>query len=636
MSIHRHMKLPLILLLLLSPWALSAETADRSDGSRPSMLRFEAYLDGLMAAQFSDYKLAGATFTLIYDYEPVFTKGYGFADIATQSPVEPYRHLFRPGSVSKLFTWTAVMQLVEQGKLDLNTDVGEYVTQFDIPNSFDTPLTLTHLMTHTPGLEDGAAGYLFADEPEDYIGLANALERYMPEQVIAPGTYAAYSNWATGLAGLIVANVSGMSFEEYVARNIFAPLGMTQATFEEPLPPELADDMATGYVEVHGALDPFGFEYIKNFGPAGALSASAGAMSKFMLMHLNEGRYKGVAVLQPETVKLMHSKLHAHDPHVAAMAHGFYEIWRNGTRFIGHGGDTIAFHSELVLDDANGFGFFISFNAGPGAEARGAIVDGVIDYFYPPAAAKLPSQPPAGSAQRIAEVVGAYRLNRRSHSKLEGIVGLAGDLKVAPGPAGGIELAIPGRSGRFVEVEPWVFQQVDRQERLVFEVDEDGRVTHGFIASLPIMAAEKLSWWEQASTHQLILVTGVLAALFTIINTVRNRGLWLSGAAQWGRRVITAAAICYLLFVIIFALVLAGVDMNRVVFEFPPAGTSVALLFALFGTIFTAVSAGLLVPVWRSKQCAGGARWRYLWLVCVFVAFSLVLAYWNLLGWNYY
>ena len=143
--------------------------------------------------------------------------------------------LFRPGSVSKLFTWTAVMQLVEQGRLDLNAPVSSYVDQFEIPDAFGVPLTLTHVMTHAPGFEDGAVGFLFADEPEDLVPLAESLAAHVPNQIWEPGTFSAYNNWSTALAGLIVANVSGMSFEDYVAEHIFAPLGMQQATFEEPL-----------------------------------------------------------------------------------------------------------------------------------------------------------------------------------------------------------------------------------------------------------------------------------------------------------------------------------------------------------------------------------------------------------------
>ena len=608
--------------------------AAASPAGRP-LAQFEPYLDGLLAAEFNDHKLAGAAVSLIVDNQPVLLKGYGHADLASRTEVDPARHLFRPGSVSKLFTWTAVMQLVEQGKLDLDADVGSYVPQFEVPNEFDTPLTLTHILTHTPGLEDGAAGYLFGDEPEDNIGLAVALEKWMPTQVREPGTMASYSNWATALAGLIVANVSGMTFEEYVEQHIFQPLGMTQATFEEPLPASLIGDMATGYVEENNALEDFGFEYIKNFGPAGAMSASAGALTPFMLAHLNNGQYGNAQILQPDTVALMQSKLHQHHPAVSAMAHGFYEHHRNGARFIGHGGDTIAFHSQMLLDTERGFGFFVSFNAAPGAEARSAIINGVVDYFYPPSPIELPAEPIDGTAERIAKVAGFYRINRRSNTKLEGVIGLAGDVPIAAGEDNTIELTTPNGGSRFVEVEPWVFQQVDRPNQLVFTTDENDNVTHLLFGAAPIAVGDRVSWWQQASNHQLVIGLSLLAALFTVINRIRNRNSPLAGAARWGRDSIAAAAVFFLLFAVAFGAAVSAVDMNRVVFDFPPSGTGVALLFALIGVVFTAVATLLLPAVWNADDCAGGARWRYLWLVVLFILFALVLNYWNMLGWKY-
>lgn len=638
----------LLLCTSLAAWASAAEpevqelaTPGQSlqkTSSQPAarpLSEFAPYLDGLFAAQFQDLKLAGATVSLIYNGQPALLRGYGYADLASATKVDPARHLFRPGSISKLFTWTAVMQLVEQGKLDLNADIGTYVPQFALPNAFDKPLTLTHLLTHTPGLEDGAAGYLFSDNPESFIGLAEALERYTPTQVREPGTYASYSNWATSLAGLIVANVSGVTFEQYIADNILAPLDMQQATFEEPLPTHLSNDMATGYSLKDNALAPFPFEYIKNFGPAGAMSASAGSMTQFMLANLNQGRVGNATILQPDTLALMHSKLQAHDSRVDAMAHGFYETNRSGIRFIGHGGDTIAFHSQLILDPQRGFGFFVSFNAAPGAEARAAILNGVLDYFYPPDLISLPQQPLAGTDERIAKVVGAYRLNRRSFTKLEGVVGLAGDISITPTEDSAIAMALPNGGGKFVEVEPWVFQQVDRQQSLVFQTDSNTKVTHLLISSAPVIVGDRLSWWQQASNHQLVIALALIAALFTVINRLRHLKRPLQGVAFWGRASITLAALFYLLFVVLFGTALTGLEMDRAVFDFPPPGTGLALLAALIGVVFTGMAAVLLVPVWRSQACAGGARWRYLWLVVVFTLFALVLHYWNLLGWKY-
>ena len=589
-----------------------------------------------MAAQFRDHQLAGMTFALVKDGELVFSKGYGYADIGEKTPVDPAIHLFRPGSVSKLFTWTAVMQLVEQGKLDLNTDVGEYIDQFDIPNEFDQPLTLSNIMTHSPGLEDGAAGYLFADEVEDLVPLADSLAAHIPNQIWRPGTYSAYSNWATALAGLAVANVSGMPFERYIASYIFEPLDMLHATFDEPLPEHLVADFAQGYTTKNSGLEPFGFEFIKNFGPAGALSASAEDMARFMIAHT----VGDTRILQKATMEQMHSRLFAHHPSVAGMAHGFYEIRRNGERFIGHGGDTIAFHSELVIQPETDFGFFLSFNAAEGATARTAVTDSVLDYFYPGDGGALPAfptEPLAGSAERIAKIVGAYRLNRRSYTKLEGVTGLAGDLTFVPGEEGEIVLPIPRLGGRYIEVAPFEFRKQGRQELLVFDTDDAGNVTRGFIGSLPIMVADKVPFLEQAGNHQLIIALTLLASLFVIINAVRNRGTRAAQAATAvvARQALVGASVVNLAFAVGLAVVASGADLEVLIFDFPPPGTGLVLLLPVIGAVLSITCVAMIVPIWRAADCNVWQRLRFTYTALVFALFILVLWYWHLLGWNY-
>ncbi len=608
-------------------------------GTVPDLAHFQAYLDGVMAAQFRDYALAGMTFALVRDGRLALSRGYGVSSLETGEPVDPALTLFRPGSVSKLFTWTAVMQLVEQGRLDLNAPIGTYVDQFEIPEAFGVPMTLTHVMTHAPGLEDGAAGFLFADEADDLVPLAESLAAHVPSQIWEPGTFSAYNNWATALAGLVVANVSGMRFEDYVSAHIFAPLGMSQATFDEPLPAHLASHMAQGYIAEQGGIEPMGFEFIRNFGPAGALSASAEDMARFIVAQVTGGGRGTARILSPETTDLMHSRLFAHDESVAGMAHGFYEIFRNNVRFIGHGGDTIAFHSELVIHPETGFGLFVSFNTPEGARARTAVVDAVLDYFYPGDGGAEPAFPPnplPGSVGRIEEVAGAYRLNRRSFTRLEGIIGLAGDLIVTPGPEGQIVVPGEGVGGRFIEVAPYRFRLQGRQETLVFQTDEDGAVQRALIGSLPIMVAERLPFWETAANHQLVIALALISALFLLINAVRNRSAGtLSGLVHAGRWSQVLAAVCLFAFIGAFALVFADADMNKVIFDFPPPGTGIVLFFPVLLALATVLSLAALPAVWRSSACSFWQRLRYTWVSVIFMLLVLVLAYWNLLGWRY-
>ena len=235
----------------------------------------EGYIDGIVIPLMKNENSPSGTVAISLGGELIFAKGYGFENIENRVPVDPARTLFRPGSVSKLFTWTAVMQLVEQGELDLDTDVNTYLQSFRIKETFDKPITLRHILTHTPGFEDGGLGYLIIDDPEKTISLREAMQRYQPERINPPGVQTAYSNYATALAGLIVENVSGLPFNDYVQQNILDPLGMSNSTFAEPLPAHLADRMATSYKLETGAFDEKPFEIAANFGPAGALSATA-------------------------------------------------------------------------------------------------------------------------------------------------------------------------------------------------------------------------------------------------------------------------------------------------------------------------------------------------------------------------
>jgi CubicO group peptidase (beta-lactamase class C family) len=301
----------------------------------------ETFLDGIVPLQLDREDVAGATIAVVKDGKRLFAKGYGYADVKNKKLVAA-ETLFRPGSISKLFTWTAVMQLVEQGKLDLGKDVNEYL-DFKIPEAFGQPISLKNILTHTAGFEEQLKDLFTADRHNPNLG--NFLKTHIPKRIFAPGTTPAYSNYAAMLAGYVVERVSGQPFNDYIHQNIFKPLGMTHSTFAQPLPPELVPLMSNGYVLASDT--PKEFETLGPF-PAGSLSSSAADMSKFMLAHLQEGRLDAAQILKPETTRLMHSRAFGLDPAANAMAYGFYEQSRNGQRIIGHGGDTIYFHSESL------------------------------------------------------------------------------------------------------------------------------------------------------------------------------------------------------------------------------------------------------------------------------------------------
>src|SRR5436305_10468138 len=188
-----------------------------------------AFLDGIMPQQLAREDIAGAVISVVKDGKVLFAKGYGYSDVEKKKPVSPEDTLFRPGSISKLFTWTSVMQLVEQGKLDLDRDVNDYL-DFKIPATYPKPITLRNIMTHTAGFEESVKE-LFVPEDAKPLPINDYLPRHIPKRIFAPGTTPAYSNYAATLAGYIVERVSGRPFNDYVTENIFNPLKMSHSTF---------------------------------------------------------------------------------------------------------------------------------------------------------------------------------------------------------------------------------------------------------------------------------------------------------------------------------------------------------------------------------------------------------------------
>ncbi|NUR22349.1 serine hydrolase domain-containing protein, partial [Frateuria sp.] len=255
-----------------------------------------SFFDGLMPYALRRNDIAGGVVTVVKDGQVLFARGYGYADLDRRIPVSAERTLFRPGSTSKLFTWTAVMQLVEQGKLDLDRDVNAYL-DFHIPDWHGKPITLRQLMTHTPGFEDGARGLMPATPDE--VDLQRYLKQRLPSRIFPPGELVAYSNYGCGLAGYIVQRVAGEPYAQYIERHILQPLGMEHSTFEQPLPPALAPTMSQGYLRASDGK-PQPFELVDP-APAGAMSATATDMAKFMIAQLQDGRYGNAQMLQPAT-----------------------------------------------------------------------------------------------------------------------------------------------------------------------------------------------------------------------------------------------------------------------------------------------------------------------------------------------
>jgi CubicO group peptidase (beta-lactamase class C family) len=607
-------------------------------GGLRSPEELEAFVDGFVGGEMEAYDVAGLTVAVVKDGQLFFAKGYGWADVDKRIPVEADKTLFRPGSVSKLFTWTAVMQLVEQGKLDLDADVNTYLTQFKIPATYAGPITLRHALTHTVGLEDGGIGYLMARSREEIVPLAQSLSRHVPARVRPVGTSgeglsSSYSNWATALAGLIVANVSGVSFEDYVEANILRPLGMDSSTFKEPLPEALAERMSVGYSFEAGAFKPRGYEFIANFGPAGAMAGTATDMARFMIAHLQEGALGDARILKPETARAMHARVFSPHPAVSGSGLGFYEAYVNGRRIMGHGGDTNYFHSELGLLANEGVGYFVSVNTGgKAALVPRHFVRAFMNHYFP---ARLPAvTAPADFDARAAKYAGHYRALRHSYTRFEKVFGLVGGATVAATDKK--TLVIPdllGDTAQYVEVAPAVFREVGGDRTVAFVESEAGQVV-GMVGHFPFIPFYKLRWYEGAPFQFTLLGLSVLLFLLVLVSALRNWKSDTAGprAARWARRNLGLLGALNLAFLVAFASMFAA-GLDDLIFALPK-GLYAVLTLPLIGLALTVLAAALVVRVWREPYWTRGARVLHTAGVAAAVAFVWFLNYWNLLGYR--
>jgi CubicO group peptidase (beta-lactamase class C family) len=477
----------------------------------------EAWLDGFLPYAMATGRIAGTVVVVVDRSGPVLAKGYGFADVAKRTPVSPDATLFRPGSVSKLFTWTAVMQEVEAGRLDLDTDVNQYL-DFTIPPFAGEPLTLRHIMTHTAGFEESVR-YLISYNDAGMMPLGSLMKRALPERVFAPGTTPAYSNYGTALAGYIVERTSGKKLEDYIEQRIFRPLGMARSTFRQPLPTALQPLMSSGYKDSTGKAQAF--EYVLPW-PAGSLSASGTDMGRFMIAHLNDGR----GLLKPETARLMQDYRAPGITGLNRMALGFYEQNFDGHRAIGHGGDTTLFHSDLVLFPEAGLGIYISMNSsgtgGAPQTIRGALVQGFAKRYLPEVApARMPIDA-AETRKRAAQLAGNYVVSRGSMTNFLSLLGLLQQGKVIVDQEGKLQFPaldpISAAPRDWIEVAPYVWEDRNTGEKLAAEI-KDGKVVQlsvepvsPFMVYMPAPAGTNAAWLLPALLVALALI--VLAALF--------------------------------------------------------------------------------------------------------------------------
>ena len=619
----------------------AAKTSERKlPPSAPELTAtdLQAFLDGLLPAQLEREDIAGAVVAVVKDGKVLFAKGYGFSDVQKRKSVSPAETLFRPGSISKLFTWTSVMQLVEQGKLDLDRDVNDYL-DYKIPPAFSKPITLRNILTHTPGFEE-TAKELFVADASKMRPLGEYLREHIPGRIFPPGVTPAYSNYATAMAGYIVQRTSGKPFEQYVADNIFIPLGMGHTTFVQPLPPNLSSFMSNGYQQASKEAKPY--EFVQAF-PAGSVATSAADMCIFMMAHLQDGRWNDKQILKPETAKLMHARAFASDPRLNGMALGFYEETRNGHRIIGHGGDTLYFHSDLHLIHDSNVGFFVSYNSAGKGEVSGRTIlfEKFLDRYFP----YTPSAPGVASAKENAEqVAGPYVASRRGEKSFLKVTEFLGQAKAFANSDGTLSIDplkdTNGELKRYEEISPLLYRQVHGQDLIGFHKNSNGLME--FSIDYPFFVFERASMADNKYFNMAIIVPSLifiaLAVLFWPVGaSIRwhyGTKLDLTSSEKRLRLAVRIVCIVDLLFAVGWLIFISGTnDVTNLSRSRDP----LLYLLEILGVIAAMGTLIVILHAFRSWAKTGKWIWAKLFDVALALAcigFTWFIWHWNLINFN--
>ena len=590
-----------------------------------------AWLDGKLPDALKNGDIPGAVVTVVKDGQVVTTRGYGWADTGASGgqpvAVDPQTSLFRVASISKIPTSIAAMQLVEQGKVDLDADISAYL-DFEIERRFDEPLTLRHLLTHSAGFEESMRIAQNETDLEAYV------KTNPPVQVFTPGTTPGYSNYGMALAGYIVQRVSGQPFETYVREHVLEPAGMTTSTYEQPLPAGLAGSLGPGYTST-GEEVPF--DLMGDF-PADSLTVSAPDFAAFMNAQLS----RSPKLLREETWEQMWSpglgeERLGNRAKAGEMGLGYFELSRHGRRIVEHSGDISGWHSKFELYPEEKTGIFISYN-GDGNDSdssnnlREDLAQGFADRYFPGETVKASGS--KDSAERARQVAGSYVPSRVPWASFAAAwVPALFPATIEHTGDGGLK---DGET-QLVEVEPWVWRQVDGRSAIAAQV-EDGKVVS--LSQGPALTLLPMTPVQQA----LAPVFGVCLVLLLVVTVAwpigalrRRRALkrgqevsapvpWLTRVARGGGATALAAQLTWILVLAVFATIQSSIVGYGALAWVAPVIRGAQVLQAL-GVVAVIPAVADLVITLRRR-----AGWRRVTMSTVLLAALVALAWWAWAG----
>ncbi len=600
------------------------------------IIETEAFLDGIVETLMDEKHIAGATMTVVYDDEVLISKGYGYAGLENQVEVDPEKTLFRIASISKMFTWISVLQLVEQGKLDLDADINEYLKGFGIPGTFDDPVTLRSLMAHAAGFEERLI-HLFVRDADDMMPLGELLPRQLPGRVRPPLKHSSYSNHSTGLAQYIVELTSGMAFEEYAEKHILKPMGMYNTTFRQPIPDNLSDNMSGGYLFTGEELQKMYFEYVPMSGVGGA-SASAGDMARFMKMLLNNACFEDVCLLDSATFELMKQPALIHSEGINPARHGIMDMSFNNIEILGHGGATFWFHSIMAILPEHNLGFFLSFNSAGGSGTTRDVMKRLVERYY--SDPKPLRETIDLNNEYLERFEGKYMTNRRSHSSFFKMRAMENPT-VITAENGKLRMDEPGKAAAwYLPVDSTTFREKNSNKLIAFEFEND-KARYLFKDHFCFRAFEKIEGAHKPLLHKTIFRTSLIAVIYILLMMPllylarRNYAPARKNLKPIPFNAKLFAWLCSASFAIAYLLFNSTFGMGRELILEVPAGMKIGLLLPFAAMFFLIIMIYRNIEMWKNKETGLPNNLFYSLVIIIFIAALWQLHFWNLMGWRW-
>jgi CubicO group peptidase (beta-lactamase class C family) len=611
-------------------------------------IELEAFLDNWVTERMEKTHLYSLGFVMVKDGEIFLAKGYG-ADPLTGRPFDAATTTVRVASIAKLFTATAIMQLYDQGLIDLQDDVNQYLRAVQLDDNFAQPITFHHLLTHTEGFERWFLG-VRPQDPESLISLEEFYATRRAARILPPGTLITYDNYASGLLGYLIEEISGMSFANYMAKHIFVPLGMNSSTFVQPPPPDIRERLMIEY-----EFDENKGEYVSmperlsHLAPAGGMHSSLTDMGHFLVAVLGDGTYAGGRILSQEMLQMMYPQRFTSQPRLPGTTYGLLEDFPNGHRVLRRDGDSMNAWSRIYLMPDEGIGLF--YTAIGDEESRVALSQAYFDRYYP----RTEPLPEASLTANLDRYRGVYHPVSDTLTTFGKTIALvSGSIRVTPDADGTLAMQAMGvgdfaggfeGTTQWIEVEPNFFERSDGHGYVAFGEDEQGQVTHMYSGQRYLGNYRKLAWYELATFHYLLMGLFILVFLSAFISwgivplvrKLRHKP-GSTDASPSGMLVMGVFGTLSALFSVLWfpAIYLIGMQSGE---PAPAYGVNTLMRIILaIPLITTPLTLGLIYfawQAWRKNDWSVARRIHYTLITLTALGFIAWTHYWNLLGFRF-